>query len=316
MQSEGDFYPNEKVVVTPQFSSTEIIKQGVMDWNGNLIWECPYGVSVDSFKIKLTFGISHIMLEFIPISGGLSDMLTGKAFNYDCRHPGLFVDSYTDYILKEKEYDIEMRKIQSEKQEVQAFANVIENVGFGAAFGGGVGGIAAGIGGIVEAGATWLVNQEYDPKIQAQYNKRYARMTDQISMVGDSVTNLFYFSPFYRYELTMDTPSQDAMREDITNNGYVCNEFTSQLSQLFTNQPTPYDSTHTVLPVFQADNVVVEGSCNVIGKQQVVRRLQNGVEFISDDTPVPPTPTPGTENYTISNIQANHTIQAEFEVNE
>ena len=257
-----------------------------MDWNGNLVWECPYGVTIEAFTIKLLFGLSHIMLEFIPKPSGttpeyLSNMLTGKAFNYDCRHPGLFIDSYTEYVLKEKEYDIEMRRIQSEKQEVQAWFNVAENVGFGAAFGQGKGAAAAGIGGVIEAAGTWVINQEYDPKIQAQYDKKYARMTDQVSLVGDSVTNLFYFAPFYIYQLTMDSASATNMCNDISENGYMCNEMTNNLSNMFTYQEVndSYIGT-TVKPVYQADSVVVEGACNVIGKQQVVRRLQNGVEFI------------------------------------
>ena len=262
------------------FDSNEIKRQGIIDWNGNTIWECPYGRTINKFKVTLLKGLSHVLLQFIPYDSTQAELLTGFAFTYDCRHPGLFVDSYQDYVLKNREYDIAMRRIQSEKQEVQAWVSTAENVGFGYAFGQGSGAVASGIGGVIEAVGTRLINELYDPQIQTQYDLRYQRMTDQISLIGDSITNMQIENQLSKYDLTMDTPSQDAMREDITSNGYVCNEFTSQLSQLFTNQTTPYDSNHVVLPVFQADNVVVEGPCNVIGKQQVVRRLQNGVEFI------------------------------------
>lgn len=251
-----------------------------MDWNGNLVWECPTDVTVDGFLIKLWFGISHIMLQFTPlVDGKLADSLTGKSFVYDCRHPGLFVDSYQEYVLKNRDYDIAMRQIQSEKEVWSQAAATMEGVGYGYAFGNAKGAIAAGLGGVVETGAKWLINNNYDPKIQQQYDQLYARITDQISLVGDSITNLLYDSPFYKYELIMDDATQNRMKADIETNGFYTDEIVNDLQSQFTNEPKEVAG-FTVNPVFQADNVIVEGACNVVGKQEVVRRLQNGVEFI------------------------------------
>lgn len=277
-------YPDITKTINFNFISDDKNKQGIIDWNGNIIWECPYNVSIDSFKITLLKGLSHIMLQFIPIISSnalISELLTGKGFTYDCRHPGLFVDSYQDYVLKNREYDIQMRRIQSERQELQAWASTAENVGFGFAFGQGQGAAASGIGGVIEATSTWLLNQHFDPQIQAQYDKRYQRMTDQISIIGDSITNLKIENSMMKYVLKMDTPTQTRMKNDIENNGYLCDEVVSNLQALFKYTTTlNTQDNFTVKPVFQADNVVVEGACNVVGKQQVVRRLQNGVEFI------------------------------------
>lgn len=317
LQKDGTYYIHSKDL-REAFTSTDIFKQGIMDWNGNLIWECPYDITIDEFEILLQFGLSHVFLQFTPkqIGENLGELLTGRGFTYDCRHPGLFVDKYTEYVLKNREYDIEMRKIQSDKQVANAWVSTAENVGFGFAFGQGAGAAAAGIGGVIEAVGSWAINSAYDPQIQKQYDSLYKRMTDEISLIGDTITNVLVYSPMYKYELTMDTSTQNRMKADIQQNGYYCDEQTGTLQLLFKNTITQNTTdNYNVNPVFQADNVVVEGACNVIGKQQVVRRLQNGVEFISDDTPVPPTP-PGTESYTISNITQDHTIHAEFEVDE
>lgn len=258
------------------FSSTELSRELIVDWNGNQIWECPVGYSNISFETRLLMGLSHIMLEFVPTSDkDNSNMLIGKSFCYDCRHPGLFVDSYQDYILKNRDYDIEMRRIQSEKQEVQSWSSVAENIGFGMAFGKKQGAAAAGIGGVIEATSTTLINQLYDPQIQEQYDLRYQRMTDQISVVGDSITNIYNVlstssGMLKKCVISVSTSAQTRYNNDINTNGYYSDEVTSTLS-------TTYFATGRVI---QADNVVVEGACNVIGKQQVVRRLQNGVEFI------------------------------------
>lgn len=255
--------------VSTNMTSNEINKQGIIDWNGNLIWECPYNISITGFNVDLLKGLSHVMLQFTPINGNQGDLLTGKGFCYDCRHPGLFVDSYQDYILKNRDYDIHMRQLQSEKQELQAWASTAENIGFGMAFGQTTGAAAAGIGGVIEAASTWLLNQHFDPKIQQQYDLKYARMTDQISLIGDSITNQRLQNPLSKYTLTMDSATQNRMNNDINTNGYYCDETIGNLQSLI----TPGN-------VVQADNVTVEGLICKEGRQQIVYRLQNGVEFI------------------------------------
>lgn len=257
------------------FISTEKKKQGILDWNGNVIWEAPIGYSDISFNTRLLLGISHVMIEFLPVSGSDSaDSVVGKGFCYDCRHPGLFVDSYQEYIMKNRDYDIQMRQIQSDKQVTQAAFSTAENMGFGFAFGGPIGSVASGVGGLLETAGTYLLNREYDPKIQKQYDLRYSRMTDQISLVGDSITNVLFALAnstglLRKYELSVSTDSATRYDNDITANGYYTDESTTDLKSKFAQNV-----------IIQADNVVVEGACNVVGKQQVVYRLQNGVEFI------------------------------------
>lgn len=258
------------------FTSTEAQKQGILDWNGSIIWECPYGMTVNRFGLRLLVGISHVMLQFLPIytvEGQdryyIGDKNTGMAFCYDCRHPGLFVDSYQDYVLKNRDYDIAMRQIQSDKQIWSSTGSIFENIGFGMAFGQEVGAIASGIGGIIETASIYAINKNFDPKIQHQYDRLYGRTTDQITLVGDSVTNLFTQYPLYYYTLTMDEATKNRMDADIQTNGYYCDEITTNLSNKFATDI-----------VIQADNTVVEGAIPLTAKRQIVERLMNGVEFI------------------------------------
>lgn len=263
--------------LSTQFVSNEITRQGIVDWNGNSIWEAPIDGNTYTFTIRLLLGISHIMLEFLPnITNEVdnSQMLVNKSFCYDCRHPGLFVDSYQDYILKNREYDIQMRRLQSEKQELQAWASTAENIGFGMAFGQTTGAVASGIGGVIEAASTWLLNKHFDPQIQQQYDLRYARMTDQISLVGDSITNVINAinnntGILKKYSISMNQSSINRYNNDINTNGYYCDETTNNLQLLITRGN-----------VVQAVNVTVEGLICKEGRQQIVYRLQNGVEFI------------------------------------
>ena len=265
--------------------SDEQRTMGIQDWNGDSIWSCPYGMTVSSFRVRLLTGISHVMLEFLPQGSNKNgSKMAGNGFTYDCRHPGLFIDEYKEYVMRNRDYDIAMRSIQSDRQVWSAAASTLENIGFGYAFGdsatahkgnsGGrppYGAIAAGVGGVLETISTFVINKYFDPMIQQQYDNRYARMADQVALVGDSITNVMNERTnglMQLYSLYMDTATQARMNTDIEVNGYVCDETTASVESLFTKGA-----------ILQADNVTVEGACCLDAKQQTVYRLQNGVEF-------------------------------------
>lgn len=257
------------------FSSSNVRQEAVVDWNGDLIWQCPIDYSNTGYELRLLLGLSHVMLEFLPTYNiDNAEYLTNKGFCYDCRHPGIFVDSYKDYVLKNREYDIQMRRIQSDKQLFQAGLSTAENIGFGFAFGGPSGAAAAGIGGLIETVGTAAMNEYFDPRIQSEYDRRYKLMTDQIAVIGDSVTNVINSvrngtGLLKKVTITMDEPSQALMNSDIRVNGYFADEIVSNLSNKF-----------RVGAIIQADNVVVEGNIPLDCRHQVVSRLQKGVEFI------------------------------------
>lgn len=274
--SNGSSVPVTMVYNTP-ITSTEQEVQGIMDWYGTNVWQCPIDTTISSFVVTMELSVTSCLLRFAPNTDGeLGCEMTGKGFTYQCRQATLFIDKGSEYTWRDQRYDKENQALQSLKQEWQALASTAENVGFGAAFGGGVGGVASGVGGIIEFAGTYMINKEFDPKILANTLQHYRDMQDTMSVVGDSISRLWYnidlnetAAPLIKYKLTMDTPTKDRMNADINTNGYYCDEVTSNLTSYFGKDK-----------VIVADNIVVEGACNVIGKQQVVARLQNGVEFI------------------------------------
>lgn len=267
-------YPKLKILNVDIYTDDKVT-MGIADWNNDSVWVCPYGRHIDYFKVVLLVGASHIMLKFTEYSqtSGFNDIdnVIGVGFTYDCRHPPLFVDNYKDYVLKNRDYDIQMRKIQSDKQLYQSVFSTAENAGFGMAFGKEVGMAAATIGGIIETFGTFAINSFFDPKIQKQYDKRYGLMTDNMSVIGDSIVYAlnpnFGYLFVYRYDL--DASTSIIMDKDIAKNGYYCDEFTDNLSALIVANAK-----------IQADNVTVEGAVPLDCKHQIVYRLQNGVEFI------------------------------------
>ena len=267
-----------KTTIEMSFTSTEEEIQGVVDWYGNSVWECPIGQTLSgNWKVQLEMAPTNILLRF-SYDDKIENEIVGKGFTYSCRQAQITIDTGKEYTWRDRTYDIEMRKIQSEKQEWQAVASMFENIGFGMAFGQEKGAVAAGVGGLVEAAATYVINSNFDPQIQQQYDLHYRNMADTISVIGDSVIRLWdnwIQNAFHarcclkKYKLSMDDDTKLKMITDIQVNGYICDEMTSSLESLFGEGV-----------ILQADNIVIEGKTCLDAKQQTVYRLQNGVEFI------------------------------------
>lgn len=175
-------------------STTDTRVDGVCDWNGNPVWECPYGVSISEFNVELNLSVSHAQIRF-KLNNEYGNEIIGKGFTYECRQAPIVINQSLEYTWRERDSEIEMRKIQSAKQVWTNASDAIQGVGFGAAFGKGLGAGAAAIGGVINTASTYLMNETFDPLIQNATDLKYQRMQDLMSVLGDSITPLYnYFS--------------------------------------------------------------------------------------------------------------------------
>ena len=203
-----------KTIPLNSITTTESSIYGVCDWNGNSIWECPYGVTIDSFYVQFSASVTHCQLRFSPIINDkheLANEVNGMGFTYECRHATIVIDTGEEYSWRDRSYDVSMRELQSEREEVQAVANFGENIGFGVAFGGKVGGAASAVGGGIESIATIVLNSIYNPQIQQLTDEHYDRMCDTMSVVGESLTPVYQFDsdPIYLYMLPATSSDND-----------------------------------------------------------------------------------------------------------
>lgn len=163
---------------------------GIIDWNGNTIWECPYGVAVSGFKVMLTASARECMLRFM-YEDELGNEIIGKGFAYSCRECAIVVDQQVEYTWRERESEIRMRELQSIQQVWTNASDAIQGTGFGYAFGDRTGAVAAGLAGALNTFSTAVMNLELNPKIQATQDLKYERMQDLVSIVGSTITPIY-----------------------------------------------------------------------------------------------------------------------------
>ena len=192
-EKTGSSLAPEKVISFDEIGTTEIDVFGISDWNGNTVWECPYGVTVSKFKIKLMLSIQHAQIRFI-YNDTYENENTGKGFTYECRQCAIIVDQAEEYTWREREAEYQTRRIQSAKQVWTNASDAIQGMGFGAAFGGSgpaIGAAVTGIGGAINTFSTWAMNEHFDPMFQEAQDYKYQRMQDLVSVYGDSITSIY-----------------------------------------------------------------------------------------------------------------------------
>lgn len=279
------------------YHSTEQQKYYLIDWNGNIVWEAPYFVDFRYLHIVVDIGVTHCNIRgTLSTDPNFNDLLTGvipyinenvgTGFCYECRHVSLFVDSYSEYVMRMRDYDVESRRIQNDVEFYKGLVGTAEAAGYGMAFGGPIGGLTSMVGGLTETIGTGLINNSYAPKIQNLEDKKYALMQDEMSIIGDSLMPLFTLDTCIKYDSTtqkyhlvygslilttisMDESSKNVMNNDISINGYHCDETVSDIDSLI--------ATGTII---QADNVVIEGTISAQYRIDIADRFSRGIEFI------------------------------------
>ena len=248
------------------------------DWFGNIVWECPIGYETDAVELRLDIGVTHCQIRGSMKNGTSKELEyvcenNGTGFCYECRHVSLFVDSYSEYVMRQRDYDVESRQIQNEIEFYKGVMSTAEATGYGFAFGGPLGALSSLAGGLVETFGTAVINNTYAPKLQALEDKRYSLMQDEMSTIGDAITSLDFCVTLKRMlwlvSVVMDDASKQVMDNDISINGYHCDETVDDIDSLI--------STGTII---QADNVVIEGTISSQYRNDIASRFERGIEFI------------------------------------
>lgn len=265
--------------------SDEQTKYYLKDWNSNLIWEAPYNYQFRYLHMVFCFGVTHFnirgMFDTVPTNSdyNMLNENVGPGFCYECRHVTLFVDSYSEYVMRMRDYDVESRRIQNSIEFDKGLVSTAEAAGYGFAFGGPFGAIASLAGGLVETFGTSIINNTYAPQIQRLEDRKHALMQDEMSIIGDSLTpwesairvkdGVLFSAMNCIVEIDMDDASKERMDNDIAVNGYHCDETVSDIDSLI--------STGTII---QADNVVIEGTISSQYRNDIASRFERGIEFI------------------------------------
>lgn len=163
---------------------------GLVDWNGNSIWQCPYGFEVSSFDMLLCLSTTHCQLRFM-YDGKLGNEIVGKSFTYECRQCAIVIDQKIEYTWRDRYSEYRMRELQAIQSVWVNISDAIQGAGFGLAFGQAPGLIAAGAGGAINVLSTYMMEDVMVKEEQNTIDMKYDTMQNLISCYGDSVTPLY-----------------------------------------------------------------------------------------------------------------------------
>ena len=166
--------------------SNDTQTDSICDMRGNIIWSCPYQ--------KTYTTECQVILDISPTTCKWSCKLASSEF-YDheftipCEPLSNFTDSYLEYFVRQRETDINTRKLANQK----GLASGIVSSGSAAGIGGITSGaVGAGMGGlsVISSIGNYAIGEYYGPKEQAITDKAYEKANDELSLIGDSIASL------------------------------------------------------------------------------------------------------------------------------
>jgi len=254
---------------------------GIVDGKGNMVYSLPFGRSANTMKVQLRISLQSCQLECnLSNKEERTSHLEGMSFNLACEPIDFFIDSFSEYSARQRQYDLQNRDMQSKISMYQGIGGSLSGGAttgaIGAAGGGAAGGAIGAIAGVVTGIAGALVNRGIDnyyaPKITELNDNYYKLQIDTLSLSGTSISR-FFDNPDESFnarvfQLSADTYSINRMNTDINTNGCYVDETNANVQSLVgANRPLKLGA------------ISITGNLVSDWKQQIENRLFNGVFY-------------------------------------
>lgn len=255
----------------PYGNQDEVI--GVTDMRDNVIWSCD--MSSDAENASFFEG----KLNISPSSCNWRCTFNGSpefTFTIPCEPVYIFGDAFTEYNVRQRAYDMELRSINNDQQLVQGLTNVVS-----AGIGGGVAGASAGpigaIGGAVVgtvgqlAGtiASYMLQPGFDARTQRATDAYYKRQADTLNLTGDGLLSIINGDTGVKMvKMETDPATVSQYNAAISTAGYFYSDLESE------------DMEDFVVDGPLTASVEVLGSIPDTWKAQIQARIAQGVIFV------------------------------------
>lgn len=223
----------------PQFdvlNGTDTVRgllSGVCDERGNILFTfkdktfvynrfyCAVNISMASCEVDIVLnGASN---------GFISGHTTDFMFTYSCRPVDVIANSWQEYLFRQRDADIENRKLQNEAGLVGGMANAGSGALMGAAMGSVVpgigtaaGAIAGGITSIVGSAVNYGVQSVYGDKMQRVTDKMYQLAQDKVAVNGMITSyQLALQQTLYLFQLRVDPTTASEIEQQLIIEGQM-----------------------------------------------------------------------------------------------
>ena len=258
----------------------------ITDTYGNVVGMSPYSLPVHSLIAFVDVGSISCTLKVVLAESGslpvgeICGLHTSEGRTVTVPLPTVPISSNasSDYMLSgQRDYEMQLRELQSERQAVNGISGVATGA-IGGAIAGSVvpgagtvlGALAGGIGSALGVGIQYLTDTEiYNDKFQDLEDKRYANQTGNLMIAGDGSAWLRFMTYPSLVALTADDTSASDIDNFIKQQGYPCD--------------SPVDD---VAPFIQAGgplritNLTLTGEMPLAARRSIKALLAGGVRII------------------------------------
>ena len=192
--SPFDFDGDTTSMVVNKKAVTEDTKRTyITDLRGNEIFSVPYGREMKG-RIKGTLDITYTSCKYVLNVGENYNDLT---FTVPCEPVSVIGDAEAEYFARQRQTDIEGRRIAMNQQLAHGLASAATSAATGAVLGGiggtmgaGAGAGVAGGGSIIESLIGYGIDRHYGHQQQSMLDNHYKHAKDELSLYGESINSL------------------------------------------------------------------------------------------------------------------------------
>ena len=274
------------------FTSIQTTDNGtyhVTDFDGNIIGNLPWGVSVNCFRTVVDVGPAAGYLKVYFYSSGLKTMLplrssmNGLAFSIPLPNIPVTTNYWSDYVLSgQRNYDRQNREIAREQSAIQGLTGVGTSTVAGAVGGamlGGPAGAAAGVGvgsvgSLAATGINYWTSGIYNERLNALQDDLYSRQKNTIietacSQYWRTINPIGNVTGPRVIYLEGDSVSATERSTDVSINGYRVH-----------NTPSTTTSYIAAGGPLQISDLVLTGPAPAVAKDSIKNILASGIYIV------------------------------------
>lgn len=237
-ESVGEIFNASFTLSTPLVNE-DTKRRYITDMRGNEIYCPPYGKEVN--QIRMYYDVSYTSCKVVCVCTGDSQdkhlFKPDERFTIPCEPIPIMGDAYQEYFARQRQTDIEGRRIAREQQLMHGIASSITSAGTGLVLGGigGATGAARGGGimggfGLVESLVGYGIDKHFGHQQQSMLDNHHKRQKDELSLMGEG-----YHTARAIMIVTeeWDDYSVNRFNEYIAVNGYAVNHFLTDCSSFY-----------------------------------------------------------------------------------
>lgn len=224
----------------------EGVQLGMCDDRGVILWTMPYARTLKStvhIGLRVSFANCEIDVTFVDGTAELEEELvtlrshvTDRMLTYSCRPLDAVVDAWQDYLFRQREADIENRRIQNESNLVGGVTGIATGAATGALLGSVVPGIGTAVGavagavtGIATTVTGYGVGTHYGAQEQGVTDRIYKLAQDGVSVGGMISSHGMEHGFLHLFAIRTDALTTDSVQAMADLRGFPCDSWSADI---------------------------------------------------------------------------------------